>query len=157
MTDLSTANEFSLLKGSIDLLKTSAETDRICGHNIYAEHPPLSGLLFELAAASSLEILEPKPHFLTAGVARQIGEWAIQTPENRVELHESFKTEGILGLFELCKKREKLTLDEMRDLFGRKSTLSSLVFIHLQRCNHTFYEESTEMLPYLQMVMFIRC
>ncbi|TGO68461.1 hypothetical protein BOTNAR_0024g00120 [Botryotinia narcissicola] len=48
-------------------------------HHIYAEHPPLPGLLFELAAASSLEIFEPKPHFLIAGVARQIGEWAIQT------------------------------------------------------------------------------
>ncbi|KAF7945789.1 uncharacterized protein EAE97_004827 [Botrytis byssoidea] len=127
---------------------------KLCKHNIYAEHPPLPGLLFELAAASSLEIFEPKPHFLIAGVARQIGEWAIQTPENRVEFHESFRTEGILGLFELCKKRGKLTPDEIRDLFDRKSTLSSLVFIHLQHYNRAFYDESTEMLPYLQIAMF---
>ncbi|TGO23834.1 hypothetical protein BPAE_0120g00130 [Botrytis paeoniae] len=91
MTDLSKANEFPLLKGSIDfLLLLPHYLDNIedfihlsssCKtlHNIYAEHPPLPGLLFELAAASYLEIFEPKPHFLIAGVARQIGEWAIQT------------------------------------------------------------------------------
>ncbi|TGO10140.1 hypothetical protein BTUL_0143g00110 [Botrytis tulipae] len=167
MTDLSKANEFPLLKGSIDLLLllptistalkisfTFRPVVKLCKHNIYAEHPPLPGLLFELAAASSLEIFEPKPHFLIAGVARQIGEWAIQTPENRNEFYETFRKEGIFGLFELCKKRGNLSLDEMRDLFDRKSTLRSLVLIHLQRCNRGFYDESTEMLPYLQIAMF---
>ncbi|TGO76424.1 hypothetical protein BELL_0156g00110 [Botrytis elliptica] len=166
MKNLSKANGFPLLKGSIDLLlllphyldniEDFIHLSSSCKtlHNIYTEHPPLPGLLFELAAASSLEIFEPKPHFLIAGIARQIGEWAIQTPENRTEFHESFKTEGISGLFELCKKRGKLTLDEMRDLFDRKSTLSSLVFIHLRRRNRAVYHERTEMLPYLQIAMF---
>lgn len=51
----------------------------MCRYDIYTEHTPLPGLVFELAAASSLEIFEPKPHFLISGVARQIGEWAIES------------------------------------------------------------------------------
>ncbi|THV50390.1 hypothetical protein BGAL_0152g00120 [Botrytis galanthina] len=165
MANLSKAKGFPLLKGSIDLLlllphyldsiedfihlSTSCKTL----HNIYTAHPPLPVLIFELAAASSLKVFEPKPHFLIAGVARQIGEWAIQTPENRTEFHESFETEGILGLFELCKKRGKLTLEEMRDLIGRKSILRSLSLIHLPRLDRPMWHESKE-IPYLQIAMF---
>ncbi|KAF5872402.1 uncharacterized protein Bfra_005761 [Botrytis fragariae] len=155
MTDLSKANGFPLLKDSIDLLlllphyldiiEDFIHLSFSCKtlHNIYTEHPPLPGLLFE-----------PKPHFLIAGVARQIGEWAVQTAENRIEFHESFRTEGIFGLFELCKKRGKLTLDEICDLIDRKSTLRSLVSVHWQRMNRIVNSEHIAMLPYLQIAMF---
>ncbi|TGO44228.1 hypothetical protein BCON_0568g00060 [Botryotinia convoluta] len=166
MTNLSKTNGFPLSKGSIDLLlllphyldniEDFIHLSSSCKtlHDIYTEHPPLAGLLFELAAASSLEISGPKPHFLIAGVACQIVEWAIQTPENRIEFHESFRTEGTFGLFELCKKRGKLTLDEIRDLVDRKSTLRSLVSIHWQRMNRIVNSEHIAMLPYLQIAMF---
>ncbi|KAM0310068.1 hypothetical protein ACHAO8_008465 [Botrytis cinerea] len=166
MTNLNKANSFPLLKGSIDLLlllpqyldtiEDFIHLSSTCKtlYDIYTEHTPLPGLVFELAAASSLEILEPKPHFLISGVARQIGEWAIETSENRTEFHESFKTEGIFGLFELCKKRGEMTVEEIRSLVDRKSILRSLVLIHSKRNNRTVYSEYTAMLPYLQIAMF---
>ncbi|KAM0180734.1 hypothetical protein ACHAPC_003431 [Botrytis cinerea] len=91
MTNLNKANSFPLLKGSIDLLlllpqyldtiEDFIHLSSTCKtlYDIYTEHTPLPGLVFELAAASSLEIFEPKPHFLISGVARQIGEWAIES------------------------------------------------------------------------------
>ncbi|ATZ55673.1 hypothetical protein BCIN_12g02420 [Botrytis cinerea B05.10] len=166
MTNLNKANSFPLLKGSIDLLlllpqyldtiEDFIHLSSTCKtlYDIYTEHTPLPGLVFELAAASSLEIFEPKPHFLISGVARQIGEWAIETSENRTEFHESFKTEGIFGLFELCKKRGEMTVEEIRSLVDRKSILRSLVLIHSKRNNRTVYSEYTAMLPYLQIAMF---
>lgn len=47
-----------------------------------------------------------------------------------------------------------MTLDELRNLFDRKSTLSSLVSIHLQRSSRVVSSERVAMLPYLQIAIF---
>ncbi|QSZ34324.1 hypothetical protein DSL72_005915 [Monilinia vaccinii-corymbosi] len=57
--------------------------------NLYSERAPPSGLLFELAASSSLKVFDPKPYLLIAGVARQMGEWAIEKIRDLIEFRPS--------------------------------------------------------------------
>ncbi|KAF7947627.1 hypothetical protein EAE96_008709 [Botrytis aclada] len=167
MSDLIISHSFPLLKGSIDLLlllphyldniEDFIHLSSSCKtlHNIFNEYPPSPGLLFELAAASSLEIFEPKPHFLMAGAARQVGQWIVATPEDCVEFHESFKVEGIYGLFELF-KRAKLTLEEISGLIKfKKSILEPLdLCLKIRRGEIPPVSIGHSVQPCLQIAMF---
>ncbi|RAL63900.1 hypothetical protein DID88_003088 [Monilinia fructigena] len=171
MTDLNKANCLPLLKGSIDILlilpqylesiedfihlSSSCRTLR----DLYSENAPSSGLLFDLAAFSSLKVFDPMPYLLIAGVARQVGNWAIETPENRVEFHNSFKTKGINGLFELCKKRGQLSLKEIDNLVHfRESVIDPLTIVlarNYRTCTNNPLRPATDpMIPPLQIAMF---
>ncbi|KAI9649573.1 hypothetical protein NHQ30_002153 [Ciborinia camelliae] len=125
----------------------------------YSANPPLNGTALRLAATSSSELFGPEPYFLIAGVARQMGEWAIKKPENRIKFHDSFKTKGINGLFELCTKEAKITLKDLKNLVEfRRSILEPLLPIMEAYSNfdemRILSKRNNTMEPYLQIAIF---
>ena len=67
-------------------------------------------------------LLPPHPHLLIAGTARQIADWAVQSVDNRSELHEKL-LQGNKGLVELVENVTRLTLKEVKALYAVKGDL----------------------------------
>lgn len=59
--------------------------------------------------------VRPYPHLLIAGAARQVGDWAVQSIENRNAFHSALMR-GIGGLLELSVNVGRMNLAEMQRL-----------------------------------------
>ncbi|KAL3422858.1 hypothetical protein PVAG01_04605 [Phlyctema vagabunda] len=115
-----------------DLINLSASCSYL--HELYKSTAP--NTIYQLAAASpSLFYQQPSPHFLVAAVARQVGEWALETPKRRFIFHNAFRTNGIEGLFDLCKRVGGLSMKELRELHDiQESVLRPIAFEISKEC-----------------------
>ena len=72
-------------------------------------------------------LFQPHPHLLLTIVASQIGDWAVSSPSNRYELHQSLLN-GHYGLLSLAERVSFVSLSDLRDLHATKySVLNPLI------------------------------
>ena len=72
-------------------------------------------------------LFQPHPHLLLTVVASQIGDWAVSSPSNRYELHQSLLN-GHYGLLSLAERVSFVSLSDLRDLHATKySVLNPLI------------------------------
>ena len=64
-------------------------------------------------------LLRPHPHLLLAGTARQIGDWAVQSEQNREELLKAIQS-GNDGLLKLAVEVARLSLEDVRRIYKTK-------------------------------------
>lgn len=67
--------------------------------------------------------LQPYPHLLIAGTARQVGDWAVHSIENRDSLRAALR-QGVEGLVELCVSVARMSLADMKELCRIRCALS---------------------------------
>ena len=80
----------------------------------------------DLRARDDKQPLQPYPHLLIAGTARQVGDWAVQSVANRSRFHDAV-SRGITGLYQLCVDIARMSLQDMRELHKvRQSVLAPL-------------------------------
>ncbi|KAF4636204.1 hypothetical protein G7Y89_g1886 [Cudoniella acicularis] len=102
-----------LLPNSLQNIEDFTNLSSTCRtlHSAFASTPPSQ--ILRLAAASSCVFFRPNPWFLVAATARQVGQWALQSPENNEILRAAFRN-GIDALFDLCVAKAGLTMDDIR-------------------------------------------
>lgn len=87
-----------------------------------SENAPLYALPPILPRPDGQYLMQPHPHLLIAGAARQIGDWAGTSKENDDELYKCLLREND-GLLELAEKVARMTLRQMRELYELKYSL----------------------------------
>lgn len=92
------------------LIRCSRALYTICGRS----NASLSPRLLETRDARH-HPLQPHPHLLIAGTARQVGNWAVQSISNRNALHSAI-IRGLEGLYELSMRVARMSLHAMREL-----------------------------------------
>lgn len=101
----------SFLRDIEDFLSLSSTCRRV-RDSLKATRP---NQILRLAAAADRTFFTPVPHFLVAATARQVAEWALQSPENTQTLRQAFKA-GMESLFNLCLRVAGLTLADLQRL-----------------------------------------
>ena len=92
----------------VSLIQTCHGLYRPC-HNSQARLSP------RLHRRGAQRALQPYPHLLIAANARTVGDWAVQSVENRNAFHAAI-TGGLNGLAELCFEVSRVSLGDMRRL-----------------------------------------
>lgn len=119
----------SFLRNIEDFLNAGSSCRKL--RAVFAEASPR--VILQLAAASSRVFFRPDPHFLVAATVRQVGEWALLSPENTKILRKAFRG-GIDSLFELCLSKAGLSMEDIRRLHSyRFSTINPVVDL-IDRC-----------------------
>lgn len=95
---------------NIETFTNAVSSCRLLRDNFSKTHPKT---ILRLAAASAPTFFSPHPHFLTAATARQACDWALGDEERTGLLRQAFRG-GIESLFEFCRERCGLTLDDIR-------------------------------------------
>ena len=116
---------------SIDDLYSVISTCRTLQSVCYDENVKLRP---ELNRRDGQYLLQPHPHLLIAGTARQVGDWAVQTPENRTTFHNAVR-QGVGGLLTLCQDVARMSFTDMRNLHNLKHTLLKDLTDRLEREN----------------------
>ncbi|KAF7296471.1 NADPH--cytochrome P450 reductase [Mycena chlorophos] len=108
---------------SIEDLLTISSLSRKLYHTC-ANPPPK--VLSRLAFNSGRVFFRPHPHLLLALTARELADWAVQSPERRFRLEDTIQR-GIMALLELAIEVVGLTMEDIRRLWRFKfDTLNPL-------------------------------
>lgn len=67
-------------------------------------------------------LLQPHPHLILAGTARQVADWAVFSRSNRAALYSAL-LEGNVGLLQLSEQVARVSLQDMRHLHHLKYSL----------------------------------
>ena len=83
--------------------------------------------ILRLAAAQSSTFFRPSPHFLVTATAKQLGNWARQSPANETELANRLE-DGIDGLLDLVLQHCGLTMERIRQLHLQRFSIINPVY-----------------------------
>lgn len=89
--------------------------------------------LLRLAAASSRIFFRPDPHFLIAATVRQLSDWALLNSDNAEVLRQAIHG-GIYTLLALSVDKAGLTMEDIRCLRARRSSLLNPISDMIDRC-----------------------
>jgi hypothetical protein len=89
--------------------------------------------LLRLTVAASSTFFRPSPHFLVAGVARQLGDWARLSPSNEDVLARTFRG-GVDAVLALCLEHCGLTMEGVRDLHAMTFSVVNPVTDIIDKC-----------------------
>ena len=113
----------SYLHNIEDFVNTSS-TCRTLRNAFTNTHP---NTILHLAAVQSRVFFRPDPYFLVAATARQLGDWALQSPENTETLKGAFHSgpdgtidSGIESLLQLSLSHTGLTMDDIRRMHASR-------------------------------------
>lgn len=70
------------------------------------------------------ERLSPHPYLINVATARQVADWAVKTPENRLALERALQNSPG-GVFELSTRIVRLKMKDIQTLYGKKASLIS--------------------------------
>lgn len=89
--------------------------------------------ILRLAAAASKIFFRKSPHFLVAGLARQLGEWARLSASNEEVLAQTFQG-GLEAVLELCLQHCGLTMERIRQLHELRFSVINPVTDKIDKC-----------------------
>jgi hypothetical protein len=89
--------------------------------------------ILRLAAAQSTTFFRPSPHFLVTATARELGNWARESPANEAELATRLE-HGIDGLLDLALRHCGLTMQHIRQLYRQRFSTINPVTDLIDKC-----------------------